>query len=27
MAELTRHAGTCKDLVTVEELLQHRRKG
>ncbi|HEY6455900.1 MAG TPA: type II toxin-antitoxin system VapB family antitoxin [Steroidobacteraceae bacterium] len=27
MAELTRHAGTCKDLVSIEELLQQRRKG
>ena len=27
MAELTKHAGTCKDLVSVEELLQQRRKG
>ncbi len=27
MAELTQHAGTCKDLVSVEELLQQRRKG
>ena len=27
MAELTKHAGTCKDLVSVEELLQLRRKG
>jgi len=27
MAELTRHAGTCKDLMSVEELVQQRRKG
>jgi hypothetical protein len=27
MAELTRYAGTCKDLVNVEKLLQQRRKG
>ena len=27
MAELTKHAGTCKDLVSVEELLKQRRKG
>ncbi len=27
MAELTKHAGTCKDLVGVEELLHQRRKG
>jgi len=27
MAEITRHAGTCKELVSVEELLQQRRKG
>jgi hypothetical protein len=27
MAELTKHAGTCTDLVGVEELLQQRRKG
>jgi hypothetical protein len=27
MAELTKHAGTCKDLVGVEKLLQQRRKG
>ena len=26
IAELTKHAGTCEDLLTVEELLQ-RRKG
>jgi hypothetical protein len=27
MAELTKHAGTCKNLMSVEELLQQRRKG
>jgi hypothetical protein len=27
MAELTKHAGTCKDLVDVEKLLEQRRKG
>jgi hypothetical protein len=27
MAELTRHAGTCKDLMGIEELLEQRRKG
>jgi hypothetical protein len=27
MAELTKHAGTCKDLVSAEELLTLRRKG
>jgi hypothetical protein len=27
MAELTKHAGTCTDLASVEELLQRRRKG
>jgi Arc/MetJ family transcription regulator len=27
MAELSKYAGTCKDLMSVEELLQHRRKG
>ena len=27
MAELTKHAGTCKNLLSVEELLQQRRKG
>jgi Arc/MetJ family transcription regulator len=27
MAELTRYAGTCKDLMSVEELMQQRRKG
>ncbi len=27
MAELIKHAGTCKDLVSVEELLQRRRQG
>ena len=27
MAELSRHAGTCKELDTVETLLQQRRKG
>jgi len=26
MAELTKHAGTCRDFVSVEELLQQRRK-
>lgn len=26
MAELTRHAGTCEDLVTAEELQRQRRK-
>ena len=27
MAELIRHAGTCDDLMTVEELQQQRRRG
>jgi len=27
MAELTKHAGTCKDLISAEELSQQRRKG
>jgi len=27
MAELTKHAGTCRDLMSVEELLQQRWKG
>jgi len=27
MAELTRYAGTCKDLASVEKLQQQRRKG
>jgi putative antitoxin of VapBC-like toxin-antitoxin system len=27
MAELTRHAGTCKDLMSVDELRELRRKG
>jgi hypothetical protein len=27
MAELSKHAGTCKDLLSVEELMQQRRKG
>ena len=27
MAELTKHAGTCTDLLSIEELLQQRRKG
>ncbi len=27
MAELSKHAGTCKNLLSVEELLQQRRKG
>ena len=27
LAELVRHAGTCKHLLSVEELLQLRRKG
>jgi hypothetical protein len=27
MGELTKYAGTCKDLVSAEELLQQRRKG
>ncbi len=27
MGELTKHAGTCKDLASVEELLHQRRKG
>jgi hypothetical protein len=27
MAELSKHAGTCKDLMSVEELLEQRRKG
>ena len=27
VAELTRHAGTCKDLASVEELLRQRRTG
>ncbi len=27
MSELTRHAGTCGDLLTVEELVQQRLKG
>lgn len=26
MAELTRHAGTCSDLITVEELQAERRR-
>ena len=26
MAELTKHAGTCKQLVSIEELLEQRRK-
>jgi Arc/MetJ family transcription regulator len=26
MAELTKHAGTCEDLITVEELQVQRRK-
>jgi len=26
MAELTKHAGTCEDLITVEELRAQRRK-
>jgi Bacterial antitoxin of type II TA system, VapB len=27
MAELTKHAGTCSDLVTVDELKKLRRRG
>lgn len=27
MAEIMRHAGTCDDLVTVEEVQNQRRKG
>jgi hypothetical protein len=27
MAELVKHAGTCADLMTVEELQNQRRKG
>jgi hypothetical protein len=27
MAELTKRAGTCRDLVTVDELQQSRRRG
>lgn len=27
MAELVKHAGTCADLITVEELQNQRRKG
>ena len=27
MGELTKHAGTCKDLLGVEELVRHRREG
>ena len=27
MAELVKHAGTCKDLLSVDELTQQRRKG
>jgi hypothetical protein len=27
MAELTKYAGTCTDLLSVEELLKQRRKG
>ena len=27
MAELVKHAGTCKDLISVEDLSQQRRKG
>jgi hypothetical protein len=27
MAELTKHAGTCEELMSVEELLQQRRNG
>ncbi len=27
VAELSKHAGSCKDLVSVEELLLQRRKG
>ncbi|MCA1713745.1 MAG: type II toxin-antitoxin system VapB family antitoxin [Gammaproteobacteria bacterium] len=27
MAELVRHAGTCSDLATFEQLQQQRRKG
>lgn len=27
MAELVKHAGTCADLITVEELQSQRRKG
>ena len=27
MAELVKHAGTCKDLLSVEDLSQQRRKG
>jgi hypothetical protein len=26
MAELTKYAGTCKDLLSIEELMQQRRK-
>ena len=27
MAELLKHAGTCTDLFTVDELQEHRRRG
>jgi len=27
MGELIKHAGTCKDLFSVEDLLRHRRRG
>jgi uncharacterized protein VirK/YbjX len=27
MAELVKHFGTCRDLMTVEELLKLRKKG
>ncbi len=27
MGELTKHAGSCKDLLSVEDLLRQRRKG
>ena len=27
MAELVKHAGTCEDMMTVEELQKQRRKG
>jgi len=27
MAELIKHAGTCKDLISAEDLSQQRRKG
>lgn len=27
MAEIAKHAGTCEDLITVEELQLQRRKG